>query len=55
MKIRMIREPIILFETIAMICRYYRKESYTAAAERLTGLFGNGMRSSQISELRSNG
>lgn len=55
MKIRMIREPIILFETIAMICRYYRKESYTASAERLTGLFGNGMRSSQISELRSNG
>ncbi|MBR5949653.1 MAG: winged helix-turn-helix transcriptional regulator [Clostridia bacterium] len=55
MIISLVREPIILFETIAMICRYYRKESYSAAAERLTGLFSSGMKSSQIVELKLRG
>lgn len=55
MRIRMITEPIILFETIAMICRYYRGESYSAVAERLSGTFGDGLNQNQINELHHRG
>ncbi|MBR3299270.1 MAG: helix-turn-helix transcriptional regulator [Clostridia bacterium] len=55
MKIKVLREPILLFETVAMICRYFRGESYAATAERLEGSFGEVLKPSQRSELRSNG
>ena len=55
MRIKVIKSPTILFETVAMICRYYRKESYSATAERLSGAFSNVLSPAQISELKSNG
>lgn len=54
MIISMVREPILLFETIAMICRYYRKDSYTANAGRLINLFGSALTPEQVSELGRN-
>ncbi len=55
MRIKTISEPIILFETVAMICQYFRKESYEATAERLLGRFGRALKPSQRSELAGNG
>lgn len=54
MVINMVREPIILFETIAMICRYYRRDSYTANAGRLMDHFGTALTPAQISDLWRN-
>ncbi|MBR5949652.1 MAG: winged helix-turn-helix transcriptional regulator [Clostridia bacterium] len=54
MIINMVRKPVILFETIAMICRYYRSDSYTANASRLMDLFGAVLSPSQISDLWHN-
>lgn len=54
MIISMVRQPILLFETIAMICRYYRKDSYTSSAGRLINMFGSALTPDQISELGHN-
>lgn len=54
MIINMVKKPIILFETIAMICRYYRKDSYTANASRLVNLFGAALNPAQIGDLWRN-
>lgn len=54
MIVRMIREPVILFETLGMVCKYYRNDSYTATAESLLSRFGAALTDSQINELRSN-
>lgn len=54
MRIKMIREPILLYETLGMISRYYRKESYTMTAEGLLAKYGSVLTQSERSELSSN-
>lgn len=55
MKIKIIREPILLLETVAMICHYFRGESYAATTERLLNKFGDALKPSQRKELSRNG
>lgn len=54
MRVRMIREPIILYETLGMICRYCRHASYTSTAEGLLSRYGSVLTKSQVTELKSN-
>lgn len=54
MRIKMIREPILLYETLGMIGRYYRKESYAMTAEGLLARYGSVLTQSERSELLSN-
>lgn len=54
MIVRMIREPVILFETLGMLCKYFRNDTYSATAESLLARFGGALTESQINELKSN-
>ncbi|MBR5947254.1 MAG: winged helix-turn-helix transcriptional regulator [Clostridia bacterium] len=53
MILRMIREPVVLYETFGMVSSYYRKESYIKIADKLIGKYGELLSPSQISELKS--
>ena len=54
MVVRMLREPVILFETLGMLCKYFRNDSYTATADALITKYGVALSDSQVNELRSN-
>ncbi|MBQ4428320.1 MAG: winged helix-turn-helix transcriptional regulator [Clostridia bacterium] len=54
MVVRMLREPVILFETLGMLCKYFRNDSYTATADTLITKYGVALSDSQVNELRSN-
>ncbi len=54
MKVNMISEPFLLYETLGMVGRYYTKRSYIATAEALTAKYGALLSESQLSELNSN-
>lgn len=53
MIIRMIREPVVLYETFGMVSNYYRKESYVKIAEALIAKYGDLLSQSQIRELKN--
>ena len=53
MKTRMIREPVVLYETFGMVSNYYKKESYVRLADGLINKFGDLLSQSQIRELKS--
>ena len=54
MIVRMVRDPVLLYETLGMVCKAYRRESYSATAESLLTRFGAVLTESQIGELKSN-
>lgn len=54
MRVKMISEPFLLYETMGMVARYYTKNSFVKTAEVLTAKYGGLMTQSQISELNSN-
>ena len=45
---------MILFETVGLVCKYYRNDSYSATAESLIAKYGSALSESQLHELRSN-
>ena len=54
MKVKMISEPFLLYETVGMISMYYAKKSFTKTAESLTDKYGNLLSQSQLDALNSN-
>lgn len=53
MIVRMIREPVVLYETFGMVSSYYRNSSYVKMAETLIGKYGDLLSQTQIKELRN--
>lgn len=50
---RMIREPVVLYETFGMVSNYYRKDSYIRIADTLIGKYGDLLSQTQIRELKN--
>ena len=53
MQVRMVRGPVMLYETFGMVSTYYRKESYIRIAERLAEKYGAVLSATQIRDLKS--
>ena len=53
MIIRMIREPVLLYETFGMVSSFYRKDSYIKIADKLIAKYGEMLSKAQINELIS--
>lgn len=54
MRVKMIREPIFLYEVLGMLCRYYRKETFTSTAEGMLARYGSVLSRAEKTELMSN-
>lgn len=53
MIVRMIREPVLLYESFGMLSCFYRKDSYVKIAEKLIAKYGELLSNKQINELKS--
>lgn len=54
MRVKITREPFLLYETMGMLGRYYTKNSFVKTAEALISKYGALLSQNQISELNSN-